>query len=149
MSEYVAATKRQQKVQAQAGGGMARLDDRRPGALPAQLKDLRPRGAGGLPQQLAHGIETLSGVSMAGVRVHYNSAKPAQMQAHAYAQGSDIHLASGQEKHLPHEAWHVVQQAQGRVKPTLQMNGVGINDNAGLEGEADRMGHAALRAGKS
>ena len=27
----------------------------------------------------------------------------------AYAQGSDIHLAPGQEQHLPHEAWHVVQ----------------------------------------
>jgi len=50
--------------------------------------------------------------------VHYNSDKPAQLQAHAYAQGTDIHLASGQEKHLPHEAWHVVQQKQGRVKPT-------------------------------
>jgi hypothetical protein len=26
----------------------------------------------------------------------------------------------GQEQHLPHEAWHVVQQKQGRVKPTGQ-----------------------------
>ncbi|HAP61901.1 MAG TPA: hypothetical protein DCR93_21180, partial [Cytophagales bacterium] len=34
--------------------------------------------------------------------------------------GTDIHLAPGQQKHLPHEAWHVVQQKQGRVKPTLQ-----------------------------
>jgi len=53
------------------------------------------------------------------VQVHRNSSKPAQLNAHAFAQGSDIHLAPGQEQHLPHEAWHVVQQAQGRVKPTM------------------------------
>ena len=28
----------------------------------------------------------------------------------------DIHLGPGQEKHLPHEAWHVVQQKQGQSK---------------------------------
>ena len=49
--------------------------------------------------------------------------RPAQLQAHAFAQGADIHMAPGQEKHLPHEAWHVVQQKQGRVKPTVQMKG--------------------------
>jgi hypothetical protein len=49
------------------------------------------------------------------VKVHSNSDKPAKINAHAYAQGTDIHPASGQEKHLPHEAWHVVQQKQGRV----------------------------------
>jgi len=46
---------------------------------------------------------------------------PAQLNALAYAQGSDIHVAPGQEKHLPHEAWHVVQQSKGRVKPTMQI----------------------------
>jgi hypothetical protein len=51
-----------------------------------------------------------------------------------------------QEKHLAHEAWHVVQQKQGRVRPTLQMrNGVAINDDAGLEKEADVMGTKALQ----
>ncbi|MFZ6768493.1 DUF4157 domain-containing protein [Undibacterium sp. Di26W] len=79
----------------------------------------------GLPHQLKAGIESLSGMSMDHVKVHYDSAQPAQLQAHAYAQGSDIHVAPGQEQHLPHEAWHVVQQAQGRVRPTLQMAGDG------------------------
>ncbi len=79
------------------------------------------------------------------VKVHYNSHKPAQLQAHAYAQGTDIHLAPGQEQHLPHEAWHVVQQKQGRVQPTMQMKGkVNINDDKGLEKEADIMGQKAL-----
>ena len=78
------------------------------------------------------------------VSVHYNSPKPAQIQAHAYAQGTDIHLASGQEKHLPHEAWHLVQQKQGRVKPTLQMQtGTPVNDDPQLEKEADVMGRKA------
>ena len=90
-------------------------------------------------------MENLSGISLADVKVHRNSDKPAQFQAHAYAQGTDIHLASGQEKHLPHEAWHVVQQKQGRVKPTMQMKGkVNVNDDKGLEKEADIMGAKAL-----
>ncbi|MDF3126600.1 DUF4157 domain-containing protein [Rheinheimera sp. 1928-s] len=99
----------------------------------------------GLPNQLKTGIESLSGMSMDHVKVHYNSSQPAQLNAHAYAQGSNIHLAPGQEKHLPHEAWHVVQQAQGRVKPTMQMkSGTSVNDDKGLEQEADVMGGKAM-----
>ena len=95
----------------------------------------------GLPDKLKAGVEALSGMSMDNVRVNYNSAKPAALQAHAYAQGAEIHLGPGQEKHLPHEAWHVVQQMQGRVRPTMQMKGgVGVNDDVGLEREADAMG---------
>lgn len=100
----------------------------------------------GLPDNLKSGIEGLSGYSMDDVKVHRNSNKPAQLQAHAYAQGNDIHLGPGQEKHLAHEAWHVVQQKQRRVKPTMQMKGnVNINDDAGLEEEADTMGAKALQ----
>ena len=97
----------------------------------------------GMPDNLKSGIESLSGMDVSDVRVHYNSPRPAQLSAHAYAQGSDIHLAAGQEKHLPHEAWHVVQQRQGRVQPTTQMRGEQINDDAGLEQEADVMGEKA------
>ena len=100
----------------------------------------------GLPDNLKTGMENLSGMSLDDVNVHRNSDKPAQLQAHAYAQGTDIHLGPGQEKHLPHEAWHVVQQKQGRVKPTMQMKGrVNVNDDAGLEKEADVMGSKALQ----
>ena len=99
-----------------------------------------------LPDNVKHGVESLSGISMDDVKVHYNSAKPAQLNAHAYAQGTDIHIASGQEKHLPHEAWHVVQQKQGRVQPTTMMKAkVPINDDQGLEKEADVMGARALQ----
>ena len=100
----------------------------------------------GLPDNLKSGIEHLSGYSMDDVKVHYNSDRPAQVKAHAYAQGTDIHLASGQEKHLPHEAWHVVQQKQGRVKTKKQLKGlVYINDDAELEKEADIMGTKAMQ----
>ncbi|MEQ9405973.1 MAG: DUF4157 domain-containing protein [Cyclobacteriaceae bacterium] len=100
----------------------------------------------GLPDNLKSGIENLSGHSMDDVKVHYNSSRPAQLQAHAFAQGNQIHLASGQEKHLPHEAWHVVQQKQGRVKPTMQLkSSVPVNDDPGLEKEADVMGEKALQ----
>ena len=99
----------------------------------------------GIPDQLRASIEALSGVDMSGVRVHRNSAKPAQLNALALAQGADIHLGPGQERHLPHEAWHVVQQAQGRVKPTLQTQGTSINDDTALEHEADVMGRRALQ----
>lgn len=101
----------------------------------------------GLPDNLKSGIEQLSGFSMSDVRVHYNSSEPAKLNAHAYAQGNEIHLGPGQEKHLPHEAWHVVQQKQGRVNPTKQfktMLGVAVNDDMGLEREADIMGAKAL-----
>lgn len=100
----------------------------------------------GLSDHLKTGMENLSGVSLDHVKVHYNSSKPGAVQAHAYAQGSQIHVASGQEKHVPHEAWHVVQQMQGRVKPTTSVNGIAVNDNKALEREADVMGDRALRS---
>ncbi|OQP68268.1 eCIS core domain-containing protein [Niastella populi] len=100
----------------------------------------------GLPDNLKAGVEALSGFSMDDVKVHFNSEKPTQLQALAYAQGTDIHIAPGQEKHLPHEAWHVVQQKQGRVQATMQMKqGIAVNDDKGLEEEADVMGDRAVQ----
>ena len=97
----------------------------------------------GIPDNLESGMENLSGMSMEDVKVHYNSAKPAQLNALAYAQGQDIHLGPGQERHLPHEGEHAVPQMQGRVKPTMQTQGESINDTEGLEKEADVMGQPA------
>lgn len=99
----------------------------------------------GMPDNLKSGIESLSGFSMDDVRVHYNSSKPATVQALAYTQGTDIHVAPGQEHTLPHEAWHVAQQMAGRVSPTTNINGMPVNDNAGLEHEADVMGEKAVQ----
>ena len=124
-------------LQAKAGG-----DDASAGTDGATANDL--------PEPLASGIESLSGQSMDDVQVHRNSSRPAQLGALAYAQGRDIHIAPGQEQHLPHEAWHVVQQAQGRVRPTVQLRGdVPVNDDAGLEREADVMGARAMQQARA
>jgi hypothetical protein len=100
----------------------------------------------GMPDGLKSGIESLSGMDLSDVRVNFNSDRPARLNAFAYTQGSDIYLAPGQEKHLAHEAWHVVQQRQGRVKPTMLLKGAQINGDAHLEAEADAMGQRAMRA---
>ena len=77
----------------------------------------------GMPDHLKVGVEELSGL--------------------AYTQGTDIHVAPGQEQHLPHEAWHVAQQMAGRVEPTTEVGGMPVNDNVALEHEADVMGAKA------
>lgn len=103
----------------------------------------------GMPDGLKAGIESLSGMDMSDVRVHQNSSQPRQINALAYAQGKDIHLGPGQEKHLPHEAWHLVQQRQGRVQPTTTVGDVAVNDDPGLEREADTMGDKAVSQARS
>ncbi|NEO43244.1 MAG: DUF4157 domain-containing protein [Moorea sp. SIO4A3] len=133
-------------------------------AYPSQMPELAPSGRNtpvqrqeeekkaenktGLPDRLKAGIESMSGFDLSGVRVNYNSPKPAQLNAHAYTQGQAIEVAPGQESHLPHEAWHVVQQMQGRVRQTMEVNGVGVNGDRGLEGEADVIGKRAELMGK-
>jgi len=117
-------------------------------AGPGRRQDeLKRKNTTGLPDHLKAGIETLAGLSLDDVKVHYNSTKPAQLQALAYTQGAEIHVSPGQEHHMPHEVWHVVQQRQGRVQPTMRANGVAINDEQGLEKEAEVMGQKALHVG--
>ena len=98
-----------------------------------------------LPLDLKNNVEKLSGEDMSDVKVTYDSSKPAQLKADAFAAGQNIHIAPGKEKSLPHEAWHVVQQKQNKVKPTSKLeNGEMINDNSDLEKEADSMGKKAI-----
>lgn len=102
-----------------------------------------------MPPFLKGGLEVLSGKDLSGVKIHDNSPNPSKLNALAYTQGQDIYIGPGQEKHLPHESWHVVQQMEGRVNPTMQMNGVSINDNLDLEREADVMGAKAAELTKT
>lgn len=143
-----------------AGRGGASMGARRPyaGGTAQRFKAGKPGKAAesgkgnnltGMPDKLKSGLEKLSGMDLGDVRVHRNSNKPAHLKAHAYAKGNEIHLGPGQDKHLPHEAWHVVQQRQGRVKATTQMKAGGkqvpVNDNKQLEKEADVMGAKAMQ----
>ncbi|WP_198145044.1 eCIS core domain-containing protein [Microscilla marina] len=96
--------------------------------------------------QLKHNVSQLMGVDVTDTQVHYNSDKPTQLKAEAFAQGNEVHLAPGKERHLGHELAHIGQQKQGRVKPTLQMKGgTSINDDPQLEQEADKIGDKALQ----
>ena len=115
--------------------------------LPGLASAASPARIGSLPKRLKAGVEMLSGLAMDSVKVHYNSPEPARVHALAYTQGTDIHVAPGQEPHLPHEAWHVVQQHQGRVRPTMQLAGTAINNDSSLEWEADTMGAIANDGG--
>lgn len=111
--------------------------DRGSGAAPK-----RPERAGtgaGLPARLRANLEAMSGFAMDDVRVHRNSSEPARLAALAFTRGRDIHLGPGQERHLPHEAWHAVQQKQGRVGATEQMKQIPVNGSSELEGEAENM----------
>jgi len=116
--------------------------------LQAKGNEEAPENRTGMPDGLKTSMESMSGFDLSDVKVHFNSSQPAQLNALAYAQGSDIHIGPGQEQHLPHEAWHVVQQRQGRVQPTIQLReSVPVNDDPGLEKEADIMGQKAISAG--
>ncbi|MEZ4453208.1 MAG: DUF4157 domain-containing protein [Nannocystaceae bacterium] len=106
-------------------------------------------GIRGLPAGLRAGLEALSGISVADTTVHYDSPAPARVGALAFARGATIHLGPQQEHHLPHEAWHVVQQKQGRVSGTHSLGGERINRDRGLEREASHMGEQAARHGAS
>ncbi len=98
----------------------------------------------GMPNNLRSGLEKLSGADLSGLKVHKNSDKPQQIGALAYTKGSDIHIAPGQEEHLPHEGWHAVQQMQGKVRPTIQMKSdLLVSHDNELEKEADIMGSKA------
>lgn len=90
-----------------------------------------------LPVNLKNTIEYLSGYDMSDVRVHYNSPLPKCFQARAFAYGTDIYLRSGTEDTLLHEAWHVVQQKQGRVNVNSDNSLINLSEE--LEAEADIM----------
>ncbi|BDS12677.1 hypothetical protein [Aureispira anguillae] len=100
----------------------------------------------GLPDELKTNLENMSGMALDHVKVHYNSSKPAKLGAYAYAKFPNIYIAPGQEKYLPEEAWHMVQQMQGRVGATQNVNGTPINDNPSLEKEAIQEGKKAANS---
>lgn len=110
---------------------------------PSQMKTAVSNHTG-IPDSIKTRFESLSGFSFDDVQVHYNSDKPAQLQALAYTQGNQVYVAPGQEKHLGHELGHVVQQKEGRVQPTTQLQGMAINDDPAMEYNADSIGKGAV-----
>ncbi|WP_051312901.1 eCIS core domain-containing protein [Sporocytophaga myxococcoides] len=106
-----------------------------------------------LPSTVQAKMETSFGEDFSNVNIHKASSQSKDLNALAYTQGNDIHFAPGQyntesqkgQELLGHELTHVVQQREGRVQPTVQKKGVGINDDKGLEKEADEMGEKAAK----
>ncbi len=104
----------------------------------------------GIPTGLKERLETASGISLSDVRIHYNSDRPAKVGAWAYAQGDHVYMGRGQERYLPHELGHVIQQRMGIVKPTAYSQGLAVNDDPRLERQADEIGRGvAQRMGKA
>lgn len=99
-----------------------------------------------LPDSMRRAIERLSGLDMGDVRVRYNSALPHLFNAHAITYGNNIYLGPGAEDTLPHEAWHVVQQKQRRIRATVTMWGFPLNDEKEWEIEADNVGRSLSQA---
>lgn len=115
---------------------------------PIQGKGLR---SGGMPEEVQAKMEGAFKTDFSDVKIHADSGKATEVGALAYTQGSDIHFAPGQyhpsdqpgQALLGHELTHVVQQREGRVQPTTQMAGLPVNDDEGLESEADSLGASA------
>lgn len=107
----------------------------------------------GIPDNVKQKMEDSFGTDFSDVRIHSESPQAPEVGALAYTQGTDIHFAPGQFKPdtsagqqlLGHELAHVIQQAEGRVQPTTEVGGMPVNDNEGLEHEADVLGAKAAQ----
>ncbi len=128
------------------------------GEKPIQAKDLHTPiqtistgTATKMPEGVQAKMQGSFGTDFSNVNIHQNDNSATEMGALAYTQGNDVHFASGQynpntqagQELLGHELTHVVQQREGRVKPTKQGKGLSVNDNPSLEHEADVMGARA------
>jgi hypothetical protein len=129
-------------IQAKAGGG--------PMAVPAAETGTSSTG---IPMPVQRKMEASFGADFSDVQVHAGSTDASKLGALAYTQGSDIHFAPGQydphssggQELLGHELAHVVQQRDGRVNPTTEIRGKGVNDDDALEREADVQGALAAQ----
>lgn len=117
---------------------------------------LRTEQARGMSPGTQAKMEQAFGADFSSVRLVANSPTPAALGAEAFAQGEEIHFAPGrwndgsEESHalLGHELTHVIQQRQGRVQagPQTKRGALGgVNDDGGLETEADVAGARAAR----
>ncbi len=139
-------------VRRMMSGGTAQRTVREEDEL--QMKSASPvqRKGEGMPEPVRAKMEQAFETDFSDVRVHTGN-QAEQVGALAYAQGNDIHFAPGQydpetskgQELLGHELAHIVQQKQGRVRPTTEVNGVAVNDDPSLEREADQWGSKAAQ----
>ena len=121
---------------------------------PSSLQHRAVVSSGGrsIPAPLRSQMESAFNANFANVKIHEGN-HVGDVGAIAYTQGNDIHFAPGQfnpdmrsgQALIGHELAHVLQQRQGRVKPTTQINGLPVNDQSALEQEADVLGQKAAQ----
>ncbi|MCR6641940.1 MAG: DUF4157 domain-containing protein [Sporocytophaga sp.] len=116
-----------------------------------------PSSSDKMPSIVQRKMEASFGEDFSDVNIHKDSSQSKELNAYAHTQGNNIHFAPGMyhsdsqkgQELLGHELTHVVQQREGRVQPTVQKKGVNINDDEGLEKEADEMGEKAAKGEKT
>jgi hypothetical protein len=93
------------------------------------------------------------GVDMSPVRVVRDSGLPVGLGAQAVARGTEVHMApgapgrgtDGERRLLAHELAHVVQQSEGRVRPTASVGDLEVSTDRGLEQDADAAAERVMR----
>ncbi len=108
---------------------------------------------GDMPAKVQSKMENSLEEDFSNVTIHKNSESATAMGAQAYAQGNNVHFAPGKynpettkgQELLGHELTHVKQQRAGKVKPTKQTERFALNDDQGLENEAEKMGAQAAK----
>jgi hypothetical protein len=106
-----------------------------------------------MPDDVQNKMENSFGVDFSDVDIHKDSPQAPSLGALAYTQGNDVHFAPGQynpgskegQELLGHELAHVIQQREGRVKPTKQGKDMSVNTDPALEKEADEQGKQAAQ----
>jgi len=125
--------------------------DPRPSATAETLRAMNAAGGRPLEPGVRQRMEASFGEPLGDVRIHQGGAAAA-IGATAFTHGNQIHFAPGSyDPHgakgralLGHELTHVIQQRAGRVA-VPQGKALPINDDAGLEREADVLGEKAAR----
>jgi Domain of unknown function (DUF4157) len=111
-------------------------------------KPQRRSPANGIPDSVRSKMEAVFKIDVSAVKIVENSSAAKEAGALAFAAGDTLHFAPGQfnpnspqgQQLLGHELAHLVQQKQGRVQATGEMNGMAVNNDKALEAEADAMG---------
>lgn len=142
-------------LQGKFEGALQRVEEDEDEALQMKADTIVQQKANntGIPNEVKQKMEDSFGTDFSDVRIHPESSQAPEVGALAYTQGTDIHFAPGQFKPdtsagqqlIGHELAHVIQQAEGRVQPTTEISGMPVNDNEGLEHEADVLGAQAAR----
>lgn len=112
-----------------------------------------PTSDGPLPAPVQAKMERSFNADFSDVQIHTDSPAAGAIGAHAFTQGEEVHFAPGQydpgsqsgQALIGHELSHVVQQREGRVKAPMQARGLPVEDDPGLEHQADVEGERAAK----